>query len=496
MFSKKIRNSSLLLTASLLFASGCAGADTEYSPQMTENTQPDIVTDDAMNIYVDDELPSLDYGGDTFTIFVQDYGGYSAVDFYNETQTGDIVNDAIFERNAKVSERLNIKLDWISYTHNWDDRAEYLNLVRSTVMSGAAEYDLICGLGYFIPGFVTDGILIDMSALPYIDIDKPWWAKEFMKNAAVDDKYYFVTGDASLGLIKNMFCVFMNTELLETLNISENPYELVYNGAWTLDKLFEISSAQYSDLNGNTAIDSDDQFGLLLNSGNHITGFIEALDVDIVSFEADSPEFVFGNEHNVEVVQKLQEAVSNGEGIYFDSKGEAETAYNSIFRNGNVLFATGWLMHTDSYRDLDFEYGVLPYPKWNDTQDEYKTTVLTSYSVLSIPSDCTDTDRAAAVIEALGSESYRTVTPAYFETALKVKYAQDTDTANMFDLIKSGISFDFGYIYTMALDGISDQFKGCVLSGNQSWASKTAALQSSTEIKLTELVNSMRDIAK
>ena len=249
-----------------------------------------------------------------------------------------------------------------------------------------------------------------------------------MKSSSIDGKYYFVTGDASLGLIKNMFCVYENLDLAEKLGV-ENLYDVVRDGKWTLDKMREVSSLYYADLDGDTKAGQADQFGLLLNSSNHFTGFIESLGVDIVDISGDDPKLVFCFAHNTDVISKLSDMIYNTDGIYFDKKGEQETMYNSIFRDGNVLLATGWFMHTDAFRDVNFGYGVLPYPKWDESQTDYATTVLTTYSVLTIPTDCADKERAAAVCEALAYESWKSVTPAYFETALKVKYVADNDSA-------------------------------------------------------------------
>lgn len=443
---------------------------------------------------IHDDLPELNYNGDEFTILVEDYGGYCGADFYVEESDGDVVNDAIYNRNQKVSERLNIDLDWVMFTHNWDDRSTFTTKFRSGVLAGDGAYDLVAGLGYFMPSFVSDGILSDMSELPYIDPEKPWWSDKFMEASSLDGKYYFVTGDACLGLIKNMFCIYENLDLAEKLGV-ENLYDVVREGKWTLDKMREVSSLYYNDLNGDTKADQEDQFGLLVNHKNHITGFVESLGVDIVDLSGSDPTLVFGNAHNTDVETKLSDIINNTEGIFFDKNGESETAYKSIFRNGNVLLATGWFMHTDAFRDVDFGYGVLPYPKWDESQENYDTTVLTTYGVLSIPTDSANKERAAAVCEAMAYESWKTVTPAYFETALKVKYVADNDSAQMFDIIHDGVSFDFGYVYTMPMNGIVDEFNFAILE-KKAWATVYAKIESSAKKELSSLVEAIRNVAE
>ncbi len=480
---------SLLLLASLLTACGSTGEgpDTTAQPITPDDTTAPV--DPAGR----DDLPALDFGGEDFVISVEDYGAYTGKDVFVEEQTGDVVDDAIFQKNRAVSERLNVNLVFEPITHMWDDRNNYLTAIRTTVMAGDAAYDVLHGLGYFLPSFTAEGILQDMSGLPYIDLDKKWWNSGFMDAATVDGKYYFVTGDISLTTIRNMFCFFVNFDLYDKLGVKEDLYGLVYDGKWTVDAAGAIAKQYYADLNGNTARDRDDQYGILFYANNQATGFFESCGVDMIDNRGGKFDFVYGNEHNVEVVEKLQKLYWENEGVYYDNAKESETVTDSPFRRGNVLMTGGWLMHADSWRELNFRYGVLPYPKFDEDQENYRTTTLTSFTVFSLPADCKDPERAAAVLEAMASESWRSVTPAYFETALKVKYASDDDTVKMFDLIRDNISYDFGYIFTLAMNGISDKFKSTVNnSGLPGWASTVAGFETSAKASLDTLLTAIR----
>lgn len=481
----------LILLAAMLTACGESGApaDTTGDAVVTDTTTAPIDTEV-------DALPVLDFDGEDFVISVQDYGAYSGRDLFVEGLTGDVVNDAIHAKNLAVSERLNMNLKFDTITHYWDDHNDYLTSIRSSVMANSAAWDMIYGLGYFLPGFVGEGLLCDMSELPYIDLSKKWWNNSFMEAASVDGKYYFVTGDAALSLIKNMFCIFVNLDLYEKLGIKENLYDLVRSGDWTLDKVAEICEPLYADLNGDTKVDKDDQFGLLFYSDNQTTGFFEACDIDIIDCEGNDFTFDFGSAHNVDVVERLCRFFHESEGIFYDRNkgGETETVVHTPFRNGNSLMTGGWLMHADSYRDLDFRYSVLPYPKFDENQTQYHTTTLTTYTVFCVPVDCKAPDRTAAVLEAMASESWRSVTPAYFETTLKAKYAADNETAQMFDLIRDNISFDFGYIYTFSMNGISDKFKHAINQNEPEWVSNVASFEASAVSSLDSLLAAIRNL--
>ena len=505
---KKRSMLTILLVLAILFVS--CGSD---APAVTDDSiatqdiatqdiaTQDIATQDTTSAAPVDPaeantLPELDFGGEEVTILVCNYGGYMGSELMVEEVTGDIVGDALYNRTLAVEQRLNVNLTVEPVEFGWNDRDEkWMNRVRTSIMANDSAFEILHGEGYLSPTFVSEGLFLDLSDYDYIDIEKKWWNKNYSDNAAIDGSYYFVTGDISLELIKNMFCFFVNNDLYSTMNLQDNLYQLVYDGKWTLDKAAEIAYGCYADLNGDTVVDADDRHGLLLYGQNQLTGFMKSNDVSIIEKDGGEFEFSFGNAHVADVVERLCRFAWESDGIFYtntleDSKSD-ETVLQSPFRNGNILMSGGWLRHADTYRDLDFRYGVLPYPKWDEAAD-YQTTVLTAYTTFGIPADCKNPERAAAVLEAMAQESYKNVTPAYFETTLKVKYASDDDTVKMFDIIRDGISFDFGYINTGALGGISDNFRNAIRNNNSGWMSMVERIRKVTETKLETLLAGYR----
>ena len=67
-------------------------------------------------------------------------------------------------------------------------------------------------------------------------------------------------------------------------------------------------------------------------------------------------------------------------------------------------------------RNMKDDYGILPYPKY-DESDEYRSSARNIHNAFSMPVTTSHEDIAVAVLEALSSEKYETVLPAYFETA-------------------------------------------------------------------------------
>lgn len=267
-------------------------------------------------------------------------------------------------------------------------------------------------------------------------------------------------------------------------------YELVYSSKWTLDKLNEMAASAYSDLNGDTYVDESDQLGLVLEGSNYATGFFDAVEMTIFNKTGDSFEFAFDNEHNTSAVQKIVDIMNNTLGAIQRGADDSTNylAEDALFRNGNVLFTGGWMSCAESYRELTFDYGIIPYPKYDENQDGYHTTILTTYTNFALPVNCRQIDASCAVLEALSSEFYRTVTPAYFETALKVKYSRDDESSQMFDLLRESASYSFGMVFTNALDLVDTNFKNAVNQKNENWSSLIASKKDKTMSLLEDVL--------
>jgi len=117
----------------------------------------------------------------------------------------------------------------------------------------------------------------------------------------------------------------------------------------------------------------------------------------------------------------------------------------------------------EKIRSMDVEFGIIPYPKYDSAQPEYVSRV-EYYMAMQVPITNSDLERAGAMLEALNSESAKTIIPAYYEIALKSKYARDDDSAQMLDLIFNTLVVDIGD--TTLCDKIRDAFMAAMFEKN------------------------------
>ena len=160
---------------------------------------------------------------------------------------------------------------------------------------------------------------------------------------------------------------------------------------------------------------------------------------------------------------------------------------NRAFMEGRAVFTCSLVADAAAIvPSIDFSYGILPYPKWNEEQDDYYNSLQRNCYML-IPSIVKDPNMVSAVMEALASESYRSLLPEYCEVTLKTRYSQDDDVSRMFDLIGSSVSFDAGELYSSLLESPTAKFRENIVNNMPNWASFAETMRNRLEKQISQL---------
>ena len=97
------------------------------------------------------------------------------------------------------------------------------------------------------------------------------------------------------------------------------------------------------------------------------------------------------------------------------------------------------------FRDADVDIGVLPYPKYDDAQENYIS--LDWGGFMCVPGTVENPDMVGAVLELLAYDSEETVIPTYYDIMLDGKLARDDDSVKMFDILFDTIAYEVGGNY-------------------------------------------------
>lgn len=456
-FKKRL---SLLLLLGLIctafpFTSCASGAGDGSTTQGTEQTQTTTDEESGRNS-IPDDLPERNFEGKSFRIIVRDNNWTTCrhiEEIIAEEETGEVINDAVYKRNTVVEDRFNAKIEVVKQAEK--EEANLTNFVRKTVLAGSDEFDLVDGHMILMGGLSTSDVYYNLYELPYINFDKPWWLKSATEELTVDGKSFFGISHLGYNALDYTYCYYFNKNLAQDYGI-DNLYQTVRDGKWTIDYLAATVKDIYKDTDNNGEKDDTDLFGFVSNAYSASVTYLWAFDNPVtVKDDSGIPQLVLNTPKMSSIVTKLYDLYFNNPGVSVAASAAANGygadwpvyAY-SAFQNGKAVFASG--MFNDAiinYRNVDFDYGILPYPKWDEAQEDYYTMMDGHGPLLAVPVTTTDPEFVGIMLEAMSAEGYKIITPAYYEVALKTKYARDEETEEMLDLILEGRRFDFGYIY-------------------------------------------------
>lgn len=464
----------LLITtlAGMSCGSGSGAADTMDSDS-TGTTAPETEKPFA------DDLGEYDFNNADFTLLVRET---RVDDLFPESSTGDVVNDALYDRAMKIQERFNVNIKTVTLPDKGD---AWNTALAGDVMSGSGDYDVVMPDYYW--GCETRGYFLDLLTFDEIDFSKPWWCAGWNDNAEIYGHIYNAVGSLSLDLVKNNMCVFFDSKLIGDLGL-EDPYKLVEEHRWTVDKLREMSDAALSDLNGDGVYDwENDRIGF--GTGSHFAnGLIYACGVKMITNENDEYRYTFMNDSFVEKYSKLYKLLRETESVKYDDCGGASGMGYGLypgFRADRILFLGTAIRTTEDMRDMTGDYGIIPYPLYDENQKDYITYNLgTAY--MSVLLSAKNPEMSAVMLEALNAENWKNVIPAYLDTALKGKYSRDEKTAGMIDLVNSASYFDFAFVN--ASTGTATWVGWNLLNGDENIASKYESARVSLDTKLENLL--------
>lgn len=437
-----------LLSSILLGLLSCGGEDnmpakddgTDSAASDTDTVQEDVFRPEDL---IPQSLPRTDFGGEIYNVLIwslgNDYHNYE--EFDTDAQNGEVLNDAIFNRNSVIEEIYNVVIT--------DEPSENpANRLKKDVMAGETTYQVIADWPTRLASSCQSGYLHDLCTVPYLNLEADWWDQHAIDTYTFRDKLYFTTGDYVLYDKQRILILYFNRTLAESLDIS-SLYNTVAEGKWTIDLFNQCCTEAVADLDGNGKLgENGDRFGLISGSASYNPYFLFGAGC---TYSTENPDgthsLAINNEHTVSVIERFDKSLFDSNTvIYLDdllSRGH-DRAPLAMFEQGQGLFyheVVQLLRNTN----MDDAYGVLPQPKYDEAQENYLTAVQTEYSAaIGIPSTVVgeDLEMTGILLEALSAVSSGTTYPAFIEDILLAKKAPDSESADILRMMYDNLVFD------------------------------------------------------
>lgn len=495
-----------MLLSPILTACSDATENAEVTPaeQTTLDSTPEegaaeVAEEEPQDFYTMSDLPR-DLNLDGYEVkFSLEEGGNGALterSVWVEEDTGDVVDSAVYERNLNIMENLNCSISITSI----GTFGTATGAIRTQVQAGTDDIQIGGLYQYYGTGIAAENLVYNLAnteAFPYNDFSREYWGVQYIEDLSYKGAKFFVTGPASLRYTGGVYVTYINSDKWNEFYTDQNIYDIVREGKWTLDKMYEYSNGAYVDENGNGSADADDFFGNVISCEDPMDGMAAAANVKWSEKDADgNVSIILNNEHTISFYEKLYNIMYNGQGTWLAASDDNVTSMN-MFAACQVLIAVNKMYQAEVFfRDMEDNYAILPPPMLDETQEYYNSCIHDSCTLYCVPITVANTDAVSAVLEALAAESERLVSPAYYEQALKVKYTRDSDAGDMIDLIYSHISTDFAFLYSSSLSNIAHIFRTNISSKNEALASSIAKQEKAWNKILERFVTKLDEVTE
>ena len=429
-----------LLTAALLLSASCGEASVDGKTTTPDSSGDDIKESDsaATETELSDDLGKYDFGGRSFSIYTRTTPlFYPYLD--RQEATGDTIDDAVYNRNRKLEERFNFSFDeqYYDYTVEGNDAP------RKLLLAGDDTYQLYVGRCVHMFNYASEGYFYKIDDLTAINTEKPYWNRQLYDNLSIGNAHYFAVGDFNISAFDFTHVLLFNKKMIDDLNLGDI-YSTVLDGKWTFDRFGEMSRAAVSDVNGDSVMDENDQYGYTSLGKQVLPGFWIA--GGALSMKKDDGQLVYTaptDQKFIDVCQKVFEITWNDNiwhrvPITVDREEEMQ-----MFCDGKALFTDSSCFQISLTRDAATDFGIIPYPKYDETQDKYYSRI-EGCELFGVPLTNTDPEMTSVILEAMACESRKIVIPSYYEVALKVKFTRDEESSKMLDIAFENRVFDYG----------------------------------------------------
>lgn len=466
-----MKNRKKLLAAALAAVTLSATLLSCGEPKTPATTTDAPASSDTTEASEADFVPTgVKYGGE-FTILVSGKAPNSnfALKTFDEADTDrSTLDETVYRRMKTVEELYDIKFNIIEDMGG--ENQAYTKLLTAATAAND-DYDAAVVAAYDAIPLASASALCELGGVENIHLDKSWWDRKANEDLKIRGLMYFSTGDVDFWDDMQQNVVAFNKQVKRDLNIEDDFYEIVADGEWTLDKLAEYAKLATEDLNSDSVMDMSDKFGII-TWDDSIYAVFEGSGERVVTVTDDGTlELTLtGSERIVDVLTKYTDICFGGDAINYQRSPNTSQQAIEMFSGNRALFILGRLQSLDNYRNMDTDYGILPYPKYEAEQSDYHTAASPYHmTFFCIPSSAADTEKSGAVLEALAYYGSELLTPAYYEKTLTGQYFRDEDSAATLELMASTRAYDIGLYVQPA--NINKQLIYLFREGSKSFAS-------------------------
>ncbi len=362
-----------------------------------------------------------DFNGRTFTVLGRD-GSNTAIgknfEISREAGSEDRVGQAVWERNKKLKNDYNLEVA--------QELVPNVSLaVHADAVAENSRYDVVIYQPSYAIQHANEAYLIDLYDLEPLDLSHKAFSERINEQLTVGGRLFATTSAFLLQDKSAMNILYYNADLAASA-VSFDIAQAVANNTWNAESFYKaMRDAEQSDANKNA---------LVANSFASTGAFVHGMGFDTYT----------RSEFGIEILYSLgAEELDFFDGItahLFDDSlsdipsgviGSDGNANRDAFCAGNSLFYAGVVhdLYSGSISNAsEFDLGVLPFPKKDAQQKEYRNLSYGDTSVFAVPFSAAEPYDSAFFLQVISEYSIDTTYRAYLDTCqAKLTNAQSFD---------------------------------------------------------------------
>ena len=396
----------LLLTGTLLACGGKAQLPTQTSKA------DHSVTADPEDELAAKYLPAKqDFDRYEYRMLVETQWCEDVLRYMTADAPEDDVSNALFSRNEFLMDESNIVINVQSGT-------DVANKVHQAVLIGDDLWDVVCMVDAMNRN-VPQGDFLDVNTMKGFCLDAPYWNQQMIDAYNVNGATFRLGGDFTIYDELRSSAVVFNADRYSRYDLDTkygDLYSIVKGGKWTYETMLSMfKNTTNRDMDHEAG--KDDDWGLLVGSIAPFmffqgSGFrtVKMENGTLTTFYENSAEY----ETCYNMVSRILDSLINNREVLFSnganspllSERNPAEVMNNMFAADKALFYVGTVYDTLSFSEMSSSFGILPIPKYTETQDSYHCWVASSADQpISFPATLLgETDRretVAAITEAM-----------------------------------------------------------------------------------------------
>ena len=485
--------------------------------------------------HLDDYGDSMDFSAqEEFIISYRDMYEYEV---YGAEDSNEKIDTLIHNRNRLMEARFGVEISRKGKVQSKSaiDFWAHHDYVQPLLNSGDVPFDALAmyasTAGRLILG--NGGNFLDWrSEIPYckdsIKKGEEWWPVEPNISCTVMGKQYIAISDFAITSVEMAYAVIFNKELARsenvvynydrnTYNIDSTLYDMVRANDWTLDAMKTIISGFYRNNPASVSgKDESDRYGLVATGGTDADAWCYAFGFTTMNNDGvNTPELWNWDGSQYDAIVALRE-LYDAPDTWSVIKGGVSDDYNdrALFfsQKDHVLFELNILesLKLDVMHNMEQEYGVLPFPKYNKNQPRYYSSAIGHYTTLAIPfTTAWDAERlrmSGALLEALSAENCNSVKKPYYDEIVTHHNVVDGDSVEMINIIMDGRLYDLGVYHMNSLQledldtptdtGLAVFFRHLLKHRSKDIIQYWTSNKGSLELQLDQLLNDYANIGQ